>query len=109
MNWFTVVGFETSADFTILIINSSTVLPNVSTEAIMYVHSSLFGFSKFNYENNNLQKTLYTFENKNSLLSTSSSSDEEIYYSLKFENKNLDDDLILNLNDDFKINGGIEK
>ncbi|AGR41582.1 ABC transporter permease [Spiroplasma taiwanense] len=107
MNWFKVIGFGSSSDFVTPIIDSTTVIPNVDTEAIMYIDPQLFGLSLYeqNYSNDNI----YNFDNRNSVIVVSSDSDKETYYSLKFNSSNITEEQIENLNTDFKYYGKIKK
>ncbi|AKU79615.1 ABC transporter permease [Spiroplasma turonicum] len=107
-NWFQVVGFGSSADFSSPIINEEKPLPDTNNEGLFYLNPENFGYkyafydsiyssNEFNFsdhENRRVWVTNNELKSKETL-KANSSSDIEVSYSGKFiSNKNKNTDLI---------------
>ncbi|WP_339030184.1 ABC transporter permease [Spiroplasma endosymbiont of Cantharis nigra] len=98
-NWFQVVGFGSSADFSTPIINEAKPLPNTKQEGLIYIdpshlglkniyYQSIYSENEFDLSNYESQKIWYTdSEIKNEeIISASSNLDKEVSFVLKFKN-----------------------
>lgn len=99
-NWFQVVGFASSADFSTPIIDKFKPLPNTKNEGLAYVNSLNFGIN-YVYYNNIFPNNDFNFQNKinkkiwytnsklknNETLKIISEAQKEIYYVGKFKNR----------------------
>ncbi|AKX34029.1 ABC transporter permease [Spiroplasma litorale] len=98
-NWFQVVGFGSSADFSTPVISSEKPLPDTKNEALFYLNPENFGYKYFYYDaiypNNEFNLTEH--ENRriwitnaelkaNEKLKANSNSDIEVYFVGKFKN-----------------------
>ncbi|ASP28136.1 ABC transporter permease [Spiroplasma corruscae] len=100
-NWFQVVGFGNSADFSTPILSKEKPLPNTKNEGLFYVNPENFGYkltfydklypdNEFNFTNHENKRIWYTngeLKGKETL-KANSSTDIETYYVGKFDNKN---------------------
>ncbi|QEH61372.1 ABC transporter permease [Spiroplasma chinense] len=108
MNWFQVVGFGSSADFSAPIISTTSPLPNKQNEGLVFVNPKNFGWEKkylstsFDGEIINVMKEAITDSNElrnykvfvtnaetqsQETLRAMSKQDVEVYYSIKFNKK----------------------
>ncbi|AUM62964.1 ABC transporter permease [Spiroplasma monobiae] len=90
MVWFEVVGIGTSADFTTPLMDQTTVMPNVKTEALVYVDPSWMGYSSASYnftnkeDNTDVQtRSLSTYAVQKAKIVVASETDREAYFSIK--------------------------
>ncbi|WP_338969702.1 ABC transporter permease [Spiroplasma endosymbiont of Labia minor] len=82
-SWFEVIGYGESADFAMPIIDATTPLPNIKKDLLAYLAPNVFGFDSQNSET----KELLSYNPRNAILTLTSDSDREVYYSLKAQNK----------------------
>ncbi|AUB32057.1 FtsX-like permease family protein [Spiroplasma floricola] len=100
-DWFQVVGFGSTADFSTPIIDETKPLPNTKSEGLVYIepsnlgiintyYQSIFPENIFELNNPQNQKIWYTnSEIKNEeVISASSNTDKEVTFVAKFKNRN---------------------
>lgn len=84
-NWFKVVGFGVSADFTMTKIDQTTIIPNKTREGLVYVDPLQFGLVKrANYLYKESKNSFWDYDKNQELLTISSSKDREVYFTGKF-------------------------
>jgi putative ABC transport system permease protein len=93
-NWFEVVGYGTSADFSAPIIDETTTLPNIKKNLLAYVDASNFGFVTDDGES-----THYNYRPEKATLTLVSDFDREVYFSIKLPAGIDRTDFISGLND----------
>ncbi|WP_342268747.1 ABC transporter permease [Spiroplasma endosymbiont of Aspidapion aeneum] len=79
--WFVVCGFGQSADFAFPVVDKTTYIPDVSSQAIMYVDKSLFGMNDYKLNGNQF----YSYTSTDAKLYVSSDFDKEVSFSCKFK------------------------
>ncbi|ATZ16601.1 putative ABC transport system permease protein [Entomoplasma freundtii] len=98
-DWYQIVGFGGSADFTMPVIDQNSPVPNRYKEALFYIKPDAFGLSPVKFDNG---KTYYNYDSSNGRLTITSNSEWESFYSLKMVNgKTPDEDQMAQLNNDF--------
>jgi putative ABC transport system permease protein len=93
-NWFEVVGYGTSTDFSAPIIDETTTLPNIKKNLLAYVDASNFGFVTDDGESAH-----YNYRPEKATLTLVSDFDREVYFSIKLPAGIDRTDFISGLND----------
>lgn len=81
-DWYQIVGFGGSADFSMPVLDANSPIPNRDKEALFYVHPKAFSLELKDFQG----KLLYNFDNSSSRLRVSSNTEWESFYSLKTTN-----------------------
>lgn len=89
-NWFKVVGFGSSSDMMMPIINETTIVPDKVNEGIFYIDASVFGLNKTRSPTS--ENSIWDYDTSQDKLVVTSEYDREVVYYGKYNNADLKND-----------------